>query len=96
MIPGWFMDIPSWPGRDGTRTPESGLAAHICRLESVSESVSLEVLDGAGVTGDLIGTTTTQFTTTTGTTPEATRFTTGAITTAAEASEALKGMCNEE
>src|SRR5208282_1250898 len=93
-IPGWFTDIPSSPGRAGTHIPESGLVAPTFRSESVLESASSEVMDGAGAIGDLIGTTITQFTTTTGTTPGATRFTTGAITTAAEASGELQGTCS--
>ena len=55
MIRGWFTEIPSWRGRDGTRIPESGLAARTSRLEWASESASSAVLDGAGVTGDSIG-----------------------------------------
>ena len=55
MIRGWFTEIPSWRGRDGTRIPEFGLAARTSRSESASESASSEVLDGAGVIGDSIG-----------------------------------------
>src|SRR5580658_3982024 len=94
MIPGWFTDIPSWRGQDGIRIPAFGLVARTYRLESVSESAFLEVLDGAGAIGDLIGTTITPFTTTIGTTPGAILSTTGAITTAAEESGALQGTCS--
>src|SRR6202041_2841456 len=38
MIPGWFTAIQSWPGRDGIRTRESGLAVRIFRSVSASES----------------------------------------------------------
>ena len=86
MIRGWFTEIPSWRGRDGTRIPESGLAARTSRSESASESACSAVLDGAGVIGDSIGMTGTQFITTTGTTPGAARFTTGTISTEAAAS----------
>ena len=57
MIRGWFTEIPSWRGRDGTRIPEFGMAARTCRSEWVLESASSEVLDGAGITGDSIGVT---------------------------------------
>ena len=46
---------PIWRGRDGTRIPESGLAARTSRSDSASESASSAVLDGAGVIGDSIG-----------------------------------------
>ena len=74
MIRGWFTEIPSWRGRDGTRIPESGLAARTSRSESASESASSAVLDGAGVIGDSIGITDTQCITTAGTTPGADTF----------------------
>ncbi len=54
-IRGWFTEIPSWRGRDGTRIPEFGLAARTSRSESASESASSAVSDGAGVIGDSIG-----------------------------------------
>jgi hypothetical protein len=79
MIRGWFMEVPWWRGRAGIRIPASGLAAPICRGVQASESAGLEVLDGAGVTGDSTGITTTQCTTTAGTTPGAERFITGAV-----------------
>ena len=85
MIRGWFTEIPSWRGRDGTRIPESGLAARTSRSESASESASSAVLDGAGLIGDSIGITDTQCITTAGTTPGAARFITGAISTEEEA-----------
>jgi hypothetical protein len=57
------------------------MAAHIFRSELASESASMAGMDGAGVIGDLIGITATQFITTTGITREATRFTTAAVIT---------------
>jgi len=79
MIRGSFMDIPSQRGRDGTRIPESGLAAHTSSSDSASESVGTEVSDGAGVIGDSIGVADTQCSTMAGITPGAERFITGAI-----------------
>ena len=76
---GWFTEIPSWRGRDGTRIPEFGLAVRTSRSEWASQSVGSEVLDGAGVIGDSIGVADTQCTTMAGTTPGAERFITGAI-----------------
>ena len=75
--------IVAWPG--GTRIPESGMAGRTFHSESASESASSAVLDGAGLIGDSIGITDTQFITTAGTTPGAPRFTTGTITTEEEA-----------
>jgi hypothetical protein len=80
MIHGWFTDIPSSRGRGGTRIPESGMPARTSHLELASESAFLAVLDGAGLIGDLIGTTATPSITTTGTTRRAERFTTATIT----------------
>jgi len=57
------------------------MAARTFPLESVSELASMVGMDGVGAVGDLIGTTDTQFTTTTATTPGATRFITVGITT---------------
>jgi hypothetical protein len=88
MIRGWFMDIPSWRSRDGTRILEFGLAVLTSRSESVLASVGSVVLDGDGVIGDSIGITTTQSTATAGTTLEAELFITEAVTTEQEASEA--------
>ena len=85
MIRGWFMDIPYCRGRGGTHIPESGMRAHTSHLESASGSASSAASDGAGPTGDSIGITDTQFSTTTGTTPGAPRFTIGTITTEEEA-----------
>src|ERR1019366_7641120 len=82
---GWFTESLSWRGRGGTRIPESGMAARTSHSESASESASSEVLDGAGLIGDSIGITDTQCITTTGTTPGAGRFTTGATSTEVEA-----------
>ena len=93
MIRGWFTEIRSWRGRVGTRIPESGLAVPISPSESVSESASLQGLDGAGVIGDSIGITDTQSITTRGTTPTAIRFTTEAITTGEAASGAWQRTC---
>lgn len=88
MIRGWFMEVPSWRGRDGTRIREFGMTAHTFRSELDSESDSSEDMAGAGVIGDLIGTTDTRFITTTGITREAARFTTETTITGAEASAA--------
>jgi hypothetical protein len=85
MIHGWFMEVPSLHGRDGTRIREFGMTAHTFRSELDSESDSSEDMAGAGVIGDLIGTTDTRFITTTGTTREAARFTTETTIIEAEA-----------
>src|SRR5882724_1659373 len=80
-IRGWFMEIPSWPGRVGIHTRESGMAARTFRSELVLGSATSADTDGAGTTGDLIGITAGWFTTTTPITPGAQHFTTGTITT---------------
>ena len=87
------MEVPSWPGQDGTHIPESGMAARISPSEPVSESASSEVMDGAGIIGEPIGITTTQFITTTDTTPAAERFITGtpSIAVGASAAECSRG-----
>ena len=54
-ILGSFTEIPSWRGQAGIRIPESGTAAHTFHSEGASESAGTEVLDGAGIIGDLIG-----------------------------------------
>jgi len=58
------------------------MTAHIWRSGSASESASSEVLAGDGVTGDSIGITDTQFTTTNDTSRGATRFITETLITA--------------
>ena len=68
-------------GRDGIPIPGFGLAGRTSRSALALESAGLAVLDGAGVTGDSIGMVDTQFTAGAGTTPEAGRFTTEAIST---------------
>src|SRR5208283_4379439 len=83
-IRGWFMEVRSWRGRDGTRIPESGLAAHTFRLASASESDGSEVLVGVGDIGDSIGITITPFLTMPGTIPGAGHFITGTLSTEAE------------
>src|SRR5271156_1860053 len=83
-IRGWFSDTPSSPGPGGIRIPESGLAARISRLGSVSASDGGAVLDGGGATGGSIGIITTRFTITPGITPRAGRFITATPTTTAE------------
>ena len=60
-----------WPGRAGIRILESGMAARTFRSEWASELASSGAMDGAGIIGDLIGTTAPWFTTTTGTTRKA-------------------------
>jgi hypothetical protein len=54
-IRGWFTEIPSWRGRDGTRIPEYGLAARTSGSDPASESASTEVMDGVGIIGGPIG-----------------------------------------
>jgi hypothetical protein len=83
-IRGWFMVVPLWHGRGGTRIPESGTTVRSSRSDSASESGFSEDLAGAGVIGDSIGITATQFTITTGTTRGAEHSTTGAISTVGE------------
>ena len=85
MTRGWFTEVPSWRGRDGTRIPEFGLAARTSRSEWATESVSSEVLAGAGLIGDSIGVAITQLLAAAGTTRGATRFITEAATTEAGA-----------
>src|SRR5208282_5894473 len=80
---GWFTDIPSWLGRAGIRTRESGLGGRIFRSDSVSESAGSAVLDGDGVIGASTGITTPCCLTTAGTSHGAELFIIGAITTGA-------------
>src|ERR1700690_4309287 len=61
------------------------MAAHIFRSDSASELAFLAVMDGGGLIGDSTGTADTQCITTAGTTPGATRSTTGAISTEEQA-----------
>src|ERR1700739_1279274 len=84
MIRGWFTVIPSWRGQDGIPIRESGLVDRISPSELVSELAGTEVLDGDGIIGAAIGITITRFTTTTGTTRVAGRFTTATPITAVE------------
>lgn len=66
------------------------MAAHTSRSDSASELASSAVMDGAGLIGDSIGEVDTQCITTAGTTPGATRFIIGAISTEEQArAEAL-------
>src|ERR1700690_1368108 len=81
IIHGWFTEARSWRGRDGIRILEFGMAVHTSRSDSDSESAGSAVLDGAGLPGDLSGVADTRFITTTGITPAATRFITGAVST---------------
>src|ERR1700688_483178 len=85
MIRGWFTEVQLARGQDGTRIPESGMTARTSRSDSVSESASSGVLDGAGVIGDSIGITGMRFMAGADTTPAAPRFTTGAISIGVEA-----------
>ena len=78
-IRGSFTEIPSWRGRGGIRIPASGMTGLTFPGESVSRSVGSGVSDGAAVIGDSIGITDTQLMITTGTTPAAPPFTTGAV-----------------
>jgi len=84
MIRGWLTEVPSWRGRDGTRIPAFGMAARTSPSEWASESATTGVLDGAGIAGDLIGTTDMQLLAAAGITPGATRFITGTPTTEVE------------
>jgi len=56
-IRGWSSEDRSSRGRDGTRIPESGLAAPTPRSVSALELGSSAALAGDGITGDSIGTT---------------------------------------
>ena len=85
IIRGWFTEIRSSRGRDGTRIPASGLAARISRSAPGSESATLAVLGGDGLTGDSIGITDTQSTTTTGITLAAAHFITAIASTEVQA-----------
>jgi len=84
MILGRFTDIPSWLGRDGIHTLESGLGGPTSHLGSASESGGGVVLGGDGVIGDSIGIITRFCLTTADTLPAAPRFITGTISIAAE------------
>src|ERR1700733_4665852 len=96
MIPGWFTAIPSWPGRDGIRTLESGSAALICRSVSASESAGLAGSDGAGDTGDLTGIITTRSSITAAISHIAGRSITGATSAAVESRVAQPSMAEWE
>src|SRR5579859_5812214 len=91
IIRGWFTAVPWGHGRDGTNIPEFGMADRTSRSDSASESVLTEDLDGAGITGALIGVGATRCITAEGITHEAALFTTGAATTGEEASGAAQG-----
>src|SRR5208337_3437670 len=65
------MADPSSPGPVGTPIPASGLAAHTSPSELASASAGTAVLAGAGITGDMIGTTITRSIITITTTPRA-------------------------
>ena len=92
MIRGWFTEVPSVLGRDGMHIPESGLGDLICHGDLALESAGSEVLAGAGVIGDSIGTADTRFMGATGISPAAPRFTTGAISTGVVAPELTQGV----
>src|SRR5579863_3547159 len=83
MTPGSRTEVRSGRGQVGIPIPGSGLAVHIYHLEEVSALATSVVLDGAGPTGALIGTTDTPSITIIGTTLGATHFTTAIISTAA-------------
>ena len=72
-------------GRDGIPIPEFGLAVPTCRGVAASESAGSVAMVGVGITGDSIGAADTPCTAAAGTTPAATRFITGAISTGQEA-----------
>lgn len=95
MIRGWLTVIPSWRGRDGIRIPEFGSAVRTCRGGAGSESAGSVAMVGVGITGDSIGEADTRCTAAAGTTPAATRFTTGAISTGQEARVVLT-VCEAE
>jgi hypothetical protein len=85
IIRGWFTGIRSWRGRGGIRILGFGLAVRIFRSDLALESAGGEDTDGDGAIGDSIGITITLCLTTAGITPEAGRFTTGAVLPEAEA-----------
>ena len=90
-IRGWFMEIPSRPGRGGIRIPESGSAAQTLTLAPTSESVGTEAMDGAGIIGASIGVAGRCSMTTTGSNPVAPRFIAGTPTTGVELSISTTG-----
>src|SRR5208283_4504231 len=79
------MADPSSPGPVGTPIPASGLAAHTSPSELASASAGTAVLAGAGITGDMIGTTITRSIITITTTPRAELSITATPITAAAA-----------
>src|SRR5271157_112150 len=83
------MADPSSPGPVGTPIPASGLAAHTSPSELASASAGTAVLAGAGITGDMIGTTITRSIITITTTPRAELSITATPITAAAARTAL-------
>src|SRR5277367_4455800 len=89
------MGIPSWPGRDGIRIQESGLADLISRSDSALESAGSADLDGDGDIGDLTGTTITQCLTTADIFRAAGRFIT-ATTSGAESRAVRLSMAESE
>jgi hypothetical protein len=89
MIRGWFTDIRWWPGQDGIRIREFGLAARISHSAPDSELAFSVGTAGGGIDGDTTGITDMQFITTTGTTREATRFITATLTTEEEPNAAV-------
>ena len=86
---GWRTELPSWPGRDGIRIPEFGLAVRSCRGVAASGSVGSAVMDGVGITGDSIGVADTRRMAAADTTRGATLFITGAVSTGQEARAAV-------
>jgi hypothetical protein len=65
------MESPSESGQAGIHIPDCFLPVQELRLGWALESASMAGSVGAGTTGDLTGTTTASFTTTTGTYPTA-------------------------
>ena len=88
IILGSFTAIPSRRGPIGISIPESGMAVRIFTSASVSESVSMAAMAGAGITGGPIGAVTSSSTTTTPTIRAATRFTTATTITTTVATTA--------
>ena len=90
-IRGWFMEVPSIRGRDGMHIQESGLEDLTCHSDLVLGSAGSEVLAGAGLIGDSIGTAGIRFMAVAGISPAAPLSTTGQISTGLAARRAYAG-----
>jgi hypothetical protein len=81
MTRGWFTEARLVLGQAGIHILEFGLVDLTCHSDLVLESAGSEVLAGAGLIGDSIGTADIQFMGGAGISPAAPRSTTGAIST---------------